>query len=194
MQGIYIIRNRETNDFYLGSSVDIESRFKNHLLELRGNRHCNRYLQNAWNKYGEDSFEFKCIDEVGETRALREVEQSYLDTLLPTYNLSPFATRPPGYPGDESHFNTPRARARHREVMQKKRGIPRTEEVKGRIREGDRLAREEGRFPHHLGQKRSDESRLRMAESQKKFWNSEEGKLARKRQQLNRLKRSSEIS
>lgn len=46
---------------------------------LRHNRHYNKHLQSAWNKYGEDNFDFIVLEEcTKETRFVRE--QYYLDT------------------------------------------------------------------------------------------------------------------
>lgn len=59
--GIYMIRNKVNNKAYIGQAVDIDVRWATHINELNGNKHINRYLQNAWNKYGADNFEFTII-------------------------------------------------------------------------------------------------------------------------------------
>ena len=56
--GIYQIKNIETGDKYIGSSVDILRRFHHHKYYLRKGNHVNPHLQRAWNKYGGDKFEF----------------------------------------------------------------------------------------------------------------------------------------
>lgn len=48
MSGVYQIYNTETNKRYIGSSIDVERRLKEHLRNLKANRHCNQHLQNAW--------------------------------------------------------------------------------------------------------------------------------------------------
>ena len=53
MSGVYQIYNTETNKRYIGSSIDVERRLKEHLRNLKANRHCNQHLQNAWNRYKE---------------------------------------------------------------------------------------------------------------------------------------------
>lgn len=63
MVGIYKIENKVNGKIYVGQSIDIDTRWYNHRNELNGNRHCNEHLQNAWNKYGENSFEFIIIEE-----------------------------------------------------------------------------------------------------------------------------------
>lgn len=66
MVGIYIIQNLINNKVYIGKSVNIEKRFIRHLSELRHNRHCNPYLQKAFNKYNESNFKLKVLEECSE--------------------------------------------------------------------------------------------------------------------------------
>jgi group I intron endonuclease len=60
--GIYKIVNVKTNKIYIGSSVNIKNREKRHFWMLRKNIHDNEYLQNSYNKYGKDFFEFETIE------------------------------------------------------------------------------------------------------------------------------------
>ncbi len=108
MIGIYKIFNTITKKLYIGSSENIKQRWQKHKALLRYNKHDNYYLQNAWNKYGEDSFEFSIIEECSLSDLLNK-EQYYLDTLLFSktfledggklfyslgYNLNPICNRP----------------------------------------------------------------------------------------------------
>lgn len=63
MTGIYKITNLCNGKMYVGQSSDIQHRWIMHKSELRCNHHGNKYLQNAWNKYGEDNFSFDVIEE-----------------------------------------------------------------------------------------------------------------------------------
>jgi group I intron endonuclease len=63
MVGIYSIRNILNDKRYIGLSTDIEARFKHHINRLKTNTHRNEHLQNAFNTYGIDSFEFMILDE-----------------------------------------------------------------------------------------------------------------------------------
>ena len=63
MKGIYKIVCLGNNKIYIGKSVDIESRFKKHLSDLRLNKHHSIYLQNSYNKYGENSLVFDIVEE-----------------------------------------------------------------------------------------------------------------------------------
>ncbi len=64
---------------YIGQAFNISKRWKNHKLELNLNRHCNPYLQSAWNKHGSFNFEFSVL-EYCEKDKLTEREQFWMDT------------------------------------------------------------------------------------------------------------------
>ena len=76
--GIYWIRNFTTGKYYVGSAVNISIRFTSHRSRLNRNVHGNPYLQSAWNKYGEKTFEFKIL-ECCEKEKLIEREQYWID-------------------------------------------------------------------------------------------------------------------
>jgi len=91
ISGIYKIINNKNGHFYIGSSSNLEYRRKEHLKRLKSNKHHSRYLQNAWNKYGKECFDFEIIEEC-ENDKLLELEQFYLDKLKPEYNICKFST------------------------------------------------------------------------------------------------------
>ena len=88
--GVYSIINIDTGDFYIGSTNNLTSRKNYHLSYLRRSAHKNKRLQNAYAKYGADSFLFHVIEHCDE-RDLINIEQAYIDLLSPTYNISPIA-------------------------------------------------------------------------------------------------------
>lgn len=63
-QGIYKIINVVNNKYYVGSAVDFAARKRRHWWALRSQRHANKHLQSAWNKYGEQSFTFVIVEEL----------------------------------------------------------------------------------------------------------------------------------
>lgn len=79
--GVYMIKNKTNNKFYIGSSVDINNRWQHHIKELRKNTHHSSKLQNSWNKYGENNFEFLIIEECKKDNLI-DREQFYLESLL----------------------------------------------------------------------------------------------------------------
>ena len=62
--------------FYIGQTTDIKVRMNNHKWELKGQRHHNTYMQNAFNKYSEFNYEvlFTCTKNY-----LDLVEQELID-------------------------------------------------------------------------------------------------------------------
>lgn len=77
MIGIYSIKNIADGKIYVGLSTKIESRFSYHRRRLRNKKHPNEHLQNAWNRDGEDSFEFGIVEECEES-LLNEREQHWI--------------------------------------------------------------------------------------------------------------------
>lgn len=59
--GIYIIENLINHKMYIGSSCNIIKRFRDHKSMLRRNEHHTSYLQHAFNKYGEENFDFRIL-------------------------------------------------------------------------------------------------------------------------------------
>lgn len=95
-RGIYKITNLITKKFYIGSAKNIDKRWKRHIYELINNKHNNIYLQNAWNKYGEEAFKFEILELVKDAKMLYEREQWWLNCYTPFnskrgYNLSKLA-------------------------------------------------------------------------------------------------------
>lgn len=83
VSGIYKIVNRINGKYYVGSSINIlgtPGRFYNHKRHLRrGKHHCD-HLQNAYNKYGSENFEYIVVEQVDPIRdVLLAAEQRYLD-------------------------------------------------------------------------------------------------------------------
>lgn len=76
--GVYTITNLIDNKCYIGSSVRLGKRYVDHRSSLRDGNHKNSYLQNAFIKYGSDSFIFKII-EYCERDEVIEREQYWID-------------------------------------------------------------------------------------------------------------------
>ena len=91
--GIYKIENLINGKIYIGSSVDLKNRWRQHLQYFVNDKHGNRYLQRAWNKYGAENFRFSVI-ELCEKDMLLVREQYFIDIFdacQSGYNLSPTA-------------------------------------------------------------------------------------------------------
>lgn len=59
--GIYKIENLVNGKVYIGSSINIRTRITGHLSDLRTNKHCNKYLQYSFDKYGIESFSVEIL-------------------------------------------------------------------------------------------------------------------------------------
>jgi group I intron endonuclease len=85
--GIYKIENILNKECCIGQSVNLRNRKVLHFCDLRKNRHKNRHLQNAFNKYGEESFIFEVILYC-EPEELTYYEQKLVDIRNPEYNIN----------------------------------------------------------------------------------------------------------
>lgn len=88
--GIYMILNKVNGKRYIGSAVNIRSRWRTHTSRLERNIHHSPHLQSSWNKYGRDAFELIIIEECCKD-FLIEREQFYIDLLNPEYNMAKLA-------------------------------------------------------------------------------------------------------
>ena len=77
--GIYQIKNKINGKIYIGSSINVERRFKEHKKLLSHNKHPNKHLQLSWKKYGESNFTFILLEEVL-VESLLTKEQYYIDS------------------------------------------------------------------------------------------------------------------
>lgn len=82
--GIYKITCMANGKIYVGSSENLRRRWNEHQYRLKNNTHSNQYLQNAWDKYGQESFIFEVVELTTLTMTL-EREQYWLDELK-SYN------------------------------------------------------------------------------------------------------------
>lgn len=105
--GIYQIENLINGRIYVGRASRFKGRWSTHLSSLRNNKHHNEYLQNDFNKLGEDAFQFEVIEVVKKTstEVLAEVEQRHIDRVYGLgrqhcYNLDKVAS-----PTDPSVFS-----------------------------------------------------------------------------------------
>lgn len=99
--GIYIIENNVNGKCYIGSSARLSRRRLEHFFYLKHNKHINKHLQNAYNKYGEIAFEFSILETVEDDGNLKEKllarEQYYIDLMKPQYNILQVAGSNLGY-------------------------------------------------------------------------------------------------
>lgn len=91
LSGIYMVLNKETLSYYIGSASTgkINSRFTNHLIYLTGSK----IVKNSVKKYGLQSFAFIVLELFPEVvnqennKKLLNIEDFYIKSLLPDYNI-----------------------------------------------------------------------------------------------------------
>lgn len=91
LSGVYLILNKITKDFYVGSASTgkLFTRLYRHLINLTGSK----IVKLAVNKYGIDNFAFIVLETFTEkttvenNKELLDVEDFYLKSLLPNYNI-----------------------------------------------------------------------------------------------------------
>jgi group I intron endonuclease len=143
--GVYMICNRQNMGFYIGSSVDIATRWRSHKATLNKGTSYSVHLQRAWSKYGADSFDFVIVEEC-EPSVLTEREQFWLDDTRACelgYNCNPVA-------------------------RQGRLGRPHTEESKEKMREAVRRGKRMG--SRTKGTPCSEETKRLIANANRKRW------------------------
>lgn len=77
ISGIYKITCIPTGKVYIGQSCSIYDRWYMHKWELNKQKHSNKYLQYAWNKYGEKNFVFDIL-EICDESVIDDKEKYYI--------------------------------------------------------------------------------------------------------------------
>jgi group I intron endonuclease len=105
LSGIYLILNKVTLDYYIGSASTgkLHARFTNHLFNFNGSK----VVKNAVKKYQISSFAFLVLELFTEivnkenNKKLLDLEDFYLKSLLPNYNILTEAGSSFGYKHSE---------------------------------------------------------------------------------------------
>jgi len=124
--GIYKITNIVNNHAYVGSATNVKRRWIEHKSKLSLNKHGNSHLQNAYNKYGSENFEFSILEDVVDNDKLLEREQFYIDTLNPEYNIRKIA---------ENNFGLKHSQESKNKISNSGKGKTRSGQTKQRISE-----------------------------------------------------------
>lgn len=96
---IYRILNSVDGKFYIGSTDKGNRRYAQHFHDLQANKHDNKRLQNAFNKYSVNVFIFEILEPLdsNDKSKLVSLEQVYIDWFNVSrtgYNISGIASRP----------------------------------------------------------------------------------------------------
>jgi len=114
---IYKIENTKTLDCYIGSTTNYNRRKHRHFEDLKHNQHHSIILQRAYNKNGENCFKITIIKRVNcvNKQELLSIEQIYLDSLQPKYNICKIA---------DSQLGSKRSKKFKKECSNRMKGKP----------------------------------------------------------------------
>jgi group I intron endonuclease len=128
--GIYRILCLINGKGYIGQSHNLEKREESHFYKLRKNKHHNRHLQRAFDKYGIDNFKFEILEEctLQELNAKEKYWMNFYDATSfdKGYNIRPDPTSNRGFKHTEEA---------KRKIAAWGTGRKHTEEEKARMRE-----------------------------------------------------------
>jgi group I intron endonuclease len=185
---------------YIGSSSNIERRWKNHRKALEESRHHCQKLQTAWRRSGKDRFEFGIIEECTQ-EVLLEREQYWLDYYVDIrYNTNPIAmSRYGGKHTEETkqklrllRIGKPLSEQHKKAISDAQRNTKKSEEWKAKIAESNRKRWSEGSRKPRIMPKRkplTEEHKRILSEKSKaararKFWSTKKGDASMKPEPL----------
>ena len=155
--GIYSITNTKTAMQYVGSAVNLDSRFKRHIRQMKAGTHPNKFLQMDYDQHGEQSFEFKVLELCSDT-VLLEREQHWIDQLgaaVTGYNIALTAASPM-----KGRKQSEATRAKMREAHRNRKPI--SEETRQRLRDAAKQREEAKKLS---GFTVSEETRKKLSEA-----------------------------
>jgi group I intron endonuclease len=154
ISGIYQIQSKlKPGNIYIGSSVNIQHRWTEHLSNLKKNKHHSRKLQRHFNKYGLEDLQFSVL--LGcDKEDLLKIEQYFLDSYDPYFNTCKIAGNligcipwNKGKKGVQKGWN---------------KGLKMSDEFRQKVRDTH-----QGERPWARGKKRSEEARKNMSNAHK---------------------------
>lgn len=153
---VYAIVNKVNSKAYIGGTTNLFKRIPKHKYRLNLNKHENTYLQNSYNKHGEESFEWYVVEKCTQDNALVR-EQKYLDTFKTYkremgYNIQKEAT-------NRRHTLETIEKLRQKRKLQKPTmlGKKHSKEAKEKMRQSHI-----GQVPWNKGKPCSEETKLRL--------------------------------
>jgi group I intron endonuclease len=158
---IYGIKNTVNGFWYIGQTRNIADRKYRHFLHLKQNRHYNKHLQNAYNKYGKQWFEFHILEETN-IDMLDMREKSWIN-YYKSNNKKFGYNKMSG--GGSTGFHSEETKQKQREIHKKR--ILERPETKGGHKKGVPLSEEHKRILSIAAQKRWSSKEERDKQSKK---------------------------
>lgn len=163
--GIYKITNLINGKVYIGRATEFYKRWSKHRNDLKRGTHASPHLQNSYNKYGADTFEFSILLYCS-VENLDLFEQRAIGTLQ-SFNNSYGYNNTKGGMGPKGRVCSAETRAKMSKAHMgnKYASYPHTEEHKKKVSEKlkGRVSPLRGRVGNRKGAKHSEESRKKMS-------------------------------
>lgn len=142
ISGIYKIQSKLKPDrIYVWSAVDIFQRWRNHLSDLRLNKHHSSKLQNHSNKYGESDLVFSVLLGCAKEELIKH-EQFFIDSINPFFNNCKIAGNSLGF----KHSKESRIKISKSLIGSNRHNKPHSEETKRKLSEYNK-----NQIPWHKG-------------------------------------------
>jgi group I intron endonuclease len=164
--GVYQIRNLNNGRVYIGSAKLFKTRFGHHIKSLEKGTHHNKHLQGAFNLEGTEAFIFEVLEIVeGEQSDRLLVEQKHLDSLMSNWEQC-YNFKKETVASSRSCFS------KDPKVTKEKRS-----ESAKKLWADEEYRKNQSESGRHTTTEcwKSSEHRMKVAESTKKFWSSDEG-------------------
>ena len=159
IRGVYKISSIINPErIYIGHSVNIGKRWRDHVRELFKNKHGCHKLQNHYNKYGSNDLIFSLILLCDDNDLVTD-EQYFIDTLKPYFNECPIARSCLGLK------RTPESIEKRASKLRGRKRPPITEEWRKNLSEAGM-----GHEGYWLGKKHSKEACEKMSAAGKLAW------------------------
>lgn len=139
--GIYQIQSKiKPERIYIGSSINVNTRWSSHLSKLNLNRHLNKILQNHYNKYGKSDLQFSILLGCKKENLIKN-EQFFMDSYKPYFNIRKNA---------QNNFGFKHSEETKQKISEANKGLKRSEETKQKMSES------------RMGKKISEETKEKM--------------------------------
>lgn len=135
--GIYGLFCEANKSVYIGASVELRKRFSRHRSHLKKNKHCNIILQNVFNKYGIDTFQFLVLEMFEDITAKNILDrethwiQKYRNTNS-NYNCLNLEAPVNTWNKDQNFINRKRKKLHQTQGIKPSRAYTQTEEYRNR--------------------------------------------------------------
>lgn len=179
---IYQIENLLNGRCYIGGSTRVFHRKNCHLYDLSIHKHPSKVMQEDYDKYGKDVFQFSILEWV-EKSNLIQAEQNWIDKLHPAYNTNiiagnviPPSARTPKAKRKISEtikelWKNPEYAEKHRHPRNWKDGIPNRKGVKLTQEQKEHLSKiNSGKNNPNYGTHRTDEFKKILGEKVSKTY------------------------